>query len=412
VVAVARGGDEIRHLLDSSSGRLLVGLAAAVAALTVIGLFALWPYGWHPAGKPRSGTVPAKVLKVTDAPCVAGNVSGACRSIVVAVEGREVQMGLGLARNAPDVGVGGAVRLLRSGDPTVAPKTDSYVHYEFTEVDRRGAMFWLAVLFAVLAAALLRRRGVLAVVGVAISVAVLLGFLVPAILAGKRALLVAPVAALTVMFVTLLLTNGLGVQTLAAALGISTTLVFTCALAYLAVLRVVHLDGTSDLDALQVKAGSQFLSLKGVILAGMLIGALGVLADTAVTQPLRSCPGDARIPRMASTACTAKHSPSAATTCRRRSIRSCSRTRAPRFRCSRWCGPVSQNRWTQSTPSRAPCPSWRRLSVALHSWRPCRCRPGSPLCCSHGCRSPRWRPATTLMITEPLSGGPSDASSR
>jgi uncharacterized membrane protein len=124
---------------------------------------------------------------------------------------------------------------------------------------------------------------VLAVVGLVLSVAVLLGFLVPAILAGKPALLVALVASLAVMFVTLVLTNGLGVQTLAAALGISATLVFTCALAYAAV-NFTDLDGTSDLEMLQIRAGSQLLSLKGVILAGMLIGALGVLADTAVTQ--------------------------------------------------------------------------------------------------------------------------------
>jgi len=35
---------------------------------------------------------------------------------------------------------------------------------------------------------------------------------------------------------------------------------------------------------LALKAGSGILLLKGVILAGMLVGALGVLADTAVTQ--------------------------------------------------------------------------------------------------------------------------------
>jgi uncharacterized membrane protein len=114
-------------------------------------------------------------------------------------------------------------------------------------------------------------------------VAVLLGFVVPAILAGKPALLVALVASLAVMFVTLLLTNGLGVQTMAAALGISVTLLFTCGLAYVAV-KFTALDGASDLDMLSIRAGSQTLSLKGVILAGMLIGALGVLADTAVTQ--------------------------------------------------------------------------------------------------------------------------------
>jgi uncharacterized membrane protein len=144
-------------------------------------------------------------------------------------------------------------------------------------------MLWLAAVCAVLAAVLLRWRGVLAVCGVAVSAGVLLGFLVPAILAGKPAILVALVSALVVMFVTLLLTNGVGVQTLAGALGITATLLFTCALAYVAV-RFADLDGTSDLESLSLKAGSQFLSLRGVILAGMLIGALGVLADTAVTQ--------------------------------------------------------------------------------------------------------------------------------
>lgn len=276
-------GDELRHLVGSPSGRLLVGLAIAVAALTLLGLVALWPYGWHPAAKPMSGTVPGKVAKLTDAPCVVGSMNGVCRSIVVAVEGHQVRLNLGLLPNAPLVDVGDGVRLLRSGDSEVMPRSNRYVHYDFIEVDRRGSMLWLVAVFAALAAVLLRWRGVLAVVGVAISVGVLLGFLVPAILAGKPALLVALVSALTVMFVTLVLTNGLGVQTLAGALGITATLLFTCALAYVAV-RFADLDGTSDLESLALRAGPGFVSLRGVILAGMLIGALGVLADTAVTQ--------------------------------------------------------------------------------------------------------------------------------
>jgi uncharacterized membrane protein len=275
-------GDELRHLLGSASGRALVGTVLAIGVLTLIGLVALWPYGWHPAGTSKAGTVPATVQRVTDAPCAVGTSSGVCRTIVVAVEGREKEFGLGLLRNAPAVGVGDHVRLLRTGDSTAAPTSD-HVSYEFAEVDRRGSMLWLLAAFAVLAAVLLRWRGVLAVLGLAISLGVLLGFLVPAILAGKPALPVALVAALTVMFVTLVLTNGLGVQTLAAALGITGTLLATCLLAYFAV-RFTDLDGSSDLDMLQIRAGSQLLSLKGVIVAGMLIGALGVLTDTAVTQ--------------------------------------------------------------------------------------------------------------------------------
>ena len=138
-------------------------------------------------------------------------------------------------------------------------------------------------MLCVAAIALLRKRGLLAVLGVALSLGVVLQFLVPAILAGRPALMVALVAALTVMFVTLVLTNGLGVQTLAAALGVSATLCATCLLA-LAAARFAHLDGTSQLDMLAIRAGSQTLSLQGVVLAAMLIGALGVLADTAVTQ--------------------------------------------------------------------------------------------------------------------------------
>jgi uncharacterized membrane protein len=276
-------GDELRHLIDSRSGRVLVAAVVGVAVLTLVGLAALFPYGWHAATKPIAGTVPAKVAKVVEEPCAVGVTEGTCRRIVVAVEGTQREFNFGLVRNAPSVGVGDQVRLLRTGDPNARPADPNAVHYEFAEVDRRGSMLLLAVVFAVLAAVLLRWRGVLAVVGLVVSVALLLGFVVPAILAGKSALLVALVAALAVMFVTLVLTNGLGVQTLAAALGISATLVLTCGIAYLAV-GFTHLDGTSDLEMLQIKAGSQTLSLEGVILAGMLIGALGVLADTAVTQ--------------------------------------------------------------------------------------------------------------------------------
>jgi uncharacterized membrane protein len=277
-------GDELRHLAASSSGRVLLAAVLGIAVLTLIGLAALFPYGWHPASKPTSGTVPGKVVKVTEAPCATGTIKGTCRSAVISVEGTERTFQFGLVHNAPSVGVGDQVRMRRNSDPKAAPDPNgAWVFYDFVEVDRRGSMVWLAIVFAVLAAALLRWRGVLAVLGLVISVAVLLGFVVPAILAGKPALLVALVASLTVMFVTLLLTNGVGVQTMAAALGISATLLFTCGLAYL-VVKFTALDGASDLEMLSIKAGSQVLSLKGVILAGMLIGALGVLADTAVTQ--------------------------------------------------------------------------------------------------------------------------------
>jgi uncharacterized membrane protein len=266
-------GDEIRHLLGAGGGRVLVGTVAAICVLTLAGLLALWPYGWDPPGDGVAGTVPATVEQVVDAPCSGGS-DVACRTIVVSVEGREVPLNLQRAGNAPAVGVGDTVRLMRMGGAA---------GYEFAEVDRRSSLLWLGVLLAVVAAAFLRWRGVLAVLGVGLSLAVVVWFLVPAILAGRPALLVALVASLVVTFVTILLTNGLGAQSLAGILGVTATLLFTCGLGWLAV-HFADLDGSSELDVLAVSAGSDVISLQGVILAGMIIGALGVLADTAVTQ--------------------------------------------------------------------------------------------------------------------------------
>jgi uncharacterized membrane protein len=275
-------GDELRHLLTTSAGRLLVGVVGALAMLTLVGLLALWPYGWHPPGKPVTQTVPGKVTRVTDGLC-AGGSGTACRSIDVAVEGQQAKLWFPSVRNAPAVGPGDSVRLTRGGNLGVAPTSDQSGLYEFAEVDRRGSLLWLAVIFVVVAVALLRWRGVLAIAGVGLSLAIVVWFVVPAILAGRPALLVALVAALTVMFVTVVLTNGLGLQSLAALLGLAGTLALTCLLAWLAV-RFADIDGTSELELLSLNAGSNVISLQGVIFAGVLIGALGVLADTAVTQ--------------------------------------------------------------------------------------------------------------------------------
>jgi uncharacterized membrane protein len=272
-------GDELRHLLVSGAGRLLVAAVGAIALLTVAGLLALWPYGWQPLVESTARTVPAEVVRVTDAPCA----TSACRTIEFAVEGRRTTLWFPNVRNAPAVSIGDSVRLNRAGDPDVQPATDGPAAYTFAEVDRRSSLLWLALLLAGVAAIALRWRGVLAIAGVVLSIGVLVGFVVPAILAGRPALLVAFIAALAVTFVTILLTNGLGVQSLAGILGVSSTLAFTCGLAWIAV-RFADIDGSTELEMLSLKAGTEVLSLQGVILAGMIIGALGVLADTAVTQ--------------------------------------------------------------------------------------------------------------------------------
>jgi uncharacterized membrane protein len=86
------------------------------------------------------------------------------------------------------------------------------------------------------------------------------------------------------MLTTIALAHGFGIKTLAASLGTATSLFLTAALAS-AFTEMAHLTGLSSDEAVFVRATSGAdISLKGLLLAGMVIGALGVLDDVTITQ--------------------------------------------------------------------------------------------------------------------------------
>jgi uncharacterized membrane protein len=116
-----------------------------------------------------------------------------------------------------------------------------------------------------------------------LSLLLVVKFLVPAILAGSPPLLVAVIGALAVMFITVGLTYGVSPQSAAAILGISASLVFAGVAGTIAV-HAAQLDGRSSDLATYLQQTNSHLSLQGVVLAGLMLGALGVLADMAVTQ--------------------------------------------------------------------------------------------------------------------------------
>ena len=193
-------------------------------------------------------------------------------------------MDVGPVSSAPEVSAGDPVRVTAVPRVAGVAQPRDAPRYSFVDVERRGSILIALAAVAVLALVMLRWRGLLATLGVLLSLFVLVRFIVPALLDGRPAILVALVGSLAVMFVTVTLTNGLGAQTMAAALGITATLLLACGLAAAGV-GLASLDGRSDDLALALAAGPNHgVSLTGVVLAGMIIGALGVLADTAVTQ--------------------------------------------------------------------------------------------------------------------------------
>ncbi len=274
----------LRALLATRGGRAVVALLAGLALAVAAGLVALWPDGGPALPAPLTGPVQrAEVETVSRRACPISPRSP-CQRLGLRVAdgpgaGERAVLTLSGTDLAPEVSAGDTLRVLRTEG---APEP-----YAFVDFERRSPLVLLAVLFAVLVVALARGQGVRSLVGLAVSLVLITQFVVPAILAGEPPLLVAVVGALAVMFVTLALAHGVGATSVAAAAGASCTLLVTAGLALLFV-ELARITGFSSEEATLLTAGVTGadgpLSLSGLVLAGIVVGALGVLDDVTVSQ--------------------------------------------------------------------------------------------------------------------------------
>jgi uncharacterized membrane protein len=267
-----------------------VAIACALAVVAVVGLVDLWPRGSgpEPPGQ-RLDTLAAEVVAVDAEGCRSQGLPGQEAPTCLRVEAR-IDEGPEAGRVAAfdlidvDVGVGDGIRVSRSDLP---PGTEiggvEVDRYAFADFERGAPLLWLAVAFAALVLVTARWKGLRALVGLAISLTVVVAFVVPAILDGRPPVPVAFVAALAIMLATIPLAHGVGPRSLAAIVGTAAALVLTLTLAA-AMTSATHLTGFASEDATLVRASGADVSLRGVLIAGVVIAALGVLDDLTVSQ--------------------------------------------------------------------------------------------------------------------------------
>ncbi|GAA2295724.1 hypothetical protein GCM10010149_50040 [Nonomuraea roseoviolacea subsp. roseoviolacea] len=154
--------------------------------------------------------------------------------------------------------------------------------YQLSDHDRAGALWLSAVAFALAVIAFGRWRGVTALAGLAITFVLLLAFVIPGILEGEPPMLVAIVGAAAIMLTVLFLTHGFTLTTSMAVLGTLASLTLTGLLAYGAI-TFAELTGVTD-DSSFMLGFSTRIDTQGLLLASVIIGALGVLDDVTVTQ--------------------------------------------------------------------------------------------------------------------------------
>lgn len=177
--------------------------------------------------------------------------------------------------------------LLQPGDKiivTISKTPDNVVNAYFVDYVRTTPILWLTLLFAVAIVLISQWKGVRAMLSMAFSLYIIIDYIIPHILAGDDPLTVSIIGSIILLAVTLYLTYGWTLKTHAAVISMVAVLLITGALAGLFVV-FAKLNGSGDENVMFLMQLSETpISLRGLFLGGLIIGALGVLDDLVTTQ--------------------------------------------------------------------------------------------------------------------------------
>ncbi|MDO4666093.1 MAG: YibE/F family protein [Actinomycetaceae bacterium] len=272
----------------NTSKSLIVALTAIVVPLivaTLVGLVLLWPAKSPvrslPAMAPGVKMVTAKVTSTHEHFCHLSDPEfrqqeSVCAKVTSgANKGDEVAVAV-----PPEVH-----RALHVGT-TIKASYDSRAtgnFYGYWDANRSLPMALLIGLYLVLVVGIARWRGMAALLGLVFSSAVLLFFVMPALMAGKPALPVTLVGISAMLVASVYCAHGISVRTTTALLGTYGGIVVTAALSY-TLIPAATLSGASSDDSLLIFGLLPKANLQAFLICGVILAGLGVLNDVTITQ--------------------------------------------------------------------------------------------------------------------------------
>lgn len=157
-------------------------------------------------------------------------------------------------------------------------------HYYVIDIVRRGQLLWLLLFFCFLMVAIGRIKGFKALISLGLSIVVIMYLIVPGILAGYNPLLITIASCFILLIAIIYITWGWQLKSHLGLLSLAISLALTAVLSWLAV-EFTKLSGFDSEDVLfLMTSNGQTINFKGLLLAGMVIGALGVLDDVVISQ--------------------------------------------------------------------------------------------------------------------------------
>ncbi|MEH3075588.1 MAG: YibE/F family protein [Quadrisphaera sp.] len=295
----SRPGDDVR--VGALARRVVVVLAVVCALASVVGVALLWPppgtlaklRDQVSAGGSVVTDVEARADSLVQKTCPGttldrlpdGTVpaTASCPTLTATVlqgpsKGQQVQVEV--PAQVAEGGISPGDRV----DLGYFPPTPGYdATWQWVDFSRTRPLALAVGAFALLTVLVARKRGLAALGGMVLAGAVLAFFMIPALLAGRPAVLVSVVGCTAIMSVVLYLTHGFSLRTAAAHLGTVSGLLLVGVAAHVAV-GATHLQGLSDEDSAYLGQLTSMSTLRGLVVAGIVLAGVGVLNDVTITQ--------------------------------------------------------------------------------------------------------------------------------
>lgn len=185
-----------------------------------------------------------------------------------------------------EVDVAGS-NIYKVGDKVLVQKIADFDEEErFFVMDyvRSGKLGFLAFLFVLIIAVIGGKKGWRAMLGLIVSFFIILKFILPQIIGGSNPLIISLFGSFFILVAMIYITEGVNRKSNLGLVSVFISLVATLFLSWLFV-SLSKLTGLASEEAVfLIGAGEKAIDFRGLLLAGMLIGAVGVLDDVVIGQ--------------------------------------------------------------------------------------------------------------------------------
>lgn len=275
--------------LTATPRKVRIALAALVVPFliaTIASAAVLWPHDVKHVAPDNLGApttlVKGDVAGAVVTPCAGDGSLGDCNTVTINLangpeRGTSTTLVLQQGPSQPMIHTGDKVVLGRAADPTGA------VVYYFTDFQRKLPLAAFGAVFALIVVGVARWRGFGALLGLGVTWLTVTQFMLPSILEGHSPVAVALTGSAFIVLVVLYVAHGFSVRTTTAVAGTLVSLAATGGLAALAV-KLTHVTGLASEETTYVQHFAGNVDLQGLLLGGIILGSIGVLNDTTVTQ--------------------------------------------------------------------------------------------------------------------------------